>query len=397
MKQQNATAKQALRKAEFVAVATNIINRRGVSGMALADVAADIGLAPKASAYYFRRKEDLATACFLDAIQRIQHLIALASERAQADMRLADFLALFFDLRRRAKLGEIDELTALNDVRALNSAEVNAAFVALFRDMRALISDVQVDKNRLALSSHAHLILAHCHWSAFWLIGVLPDRYPKVCDRLTDIIINGLAAKGQAWEPLPLITPELEPSDLRGKILNAATKLINRQGYHGASIDKISTEVGTTKGGFYHHMSSKDEMILACFDRSLSIIRETLLAAEDVSENAYQALAAIAAHLVTLQIRDGAALLRMSALTTLPENLQIIVIEKYQQIVHLLASIISDGIIDGSLRPVDATLSAQLILGMLNSADELPTFVPSITTDDATASYVKPCFVGFFS
>lgn len=397
MKQQRETEKQARRKAEFVSAAINIINRRGVSGMALAEVAADIGLAPKASAYYFRRKEDLAAACFLDAIQRMQQLIAVASERAQADLRLAEFFALFFDLRRRAKLGEIDELTALNDVRALNSPEVNAAFVGLFRDMRTLISDVQVDENRLALSSHAHLLLAHCHWSAFWLIGVLPDRYSKVCDRLTDIIINGLAAKGQAWEPLPLITPELESSDLRGKILSAATKLINHQGYHGASVDKISTAVGTTKGGFYHHMGSKDEMILACFDRSLSIIRETLLAAEAVAANAYQAIAAIAAHLVSLQIRDGAALLRMSALTTLPENLQVIVIEKYQQIVHLLASIISDGITDGSLRPVDATLSAQLILGMMNSADELPTFVQSITTDDVTDFYVKPCFVGIFS
>lgn len=391
------TTKQARRSAEFVSAAISIINRRGVSGMVLADVAADLGLAPKASAYYFRRKEDLATACFLDAIQRIQHLIAEACNAAQADQRTLEFLTRFFDLRRRAKLGEIDELTALNDVRALNSPVVNAAFVALFRDMRALISDAQDDVNRLALSSHAHLLLAHCHWSAFWLIGVLPDRYPKVCERLADIIIHGLAATGVPWDPIKLITSEQAPSDLRGTILCAATKLMNRQGYHGASVDKISAEVATTKGGFYHHMGSKDEMILACFDRSLSIMRESLLAAEAVSANGYQALVTLAAHLVSLQLRDGEALLRMSALTTLPENLQAVVIEKYQQIVHLLASIISDGISDGSLRPVDAMLSAQLILGMINSADELPTFVPSITANDATSYYVKPCFTGIFS
>jgi tetratricopeptide (TPR) repeat protein len=51
----------------------------------------------------------------------------------------------------------------------------------------------------------------------------------------------------------------------RATFLTAATRLINQRGYRGASVDKISQQLNVTKGSFYHHHETKEELIGACF------------------------------------------------------------------------------------------------------------------------------------
>jgi AcrR family transcriptional regulator len=60
-----ATARYAARREAILAAAIGILNRQGVKGMTLAGVAAEVGLITTSVTYYFRRKEDLAAACFL--------------------------------------------------------------------------------------------------------------------------------------------------------------------------------------------------------------------------------------------------------------------------------------------------------------------------------------------
>ena len=50
--------KYAERQARIIGVATRIINRRGVSGMTLAQVAAEMDMTPANIAYYFKTKEE---------------------------------------------------------------------------------------------------------------------------------------------------------------------------------------------------------------------------------------------------------------------------------------------------------------------------------------------------
>ena len=59
-----------------------------------------------------------------------------------------------------------------------------------------------------------------------------------------------------------------------------------------------------------------------------------------------------------------------------------------------IASVISDGIADGSIRQIDANLGAHLLMAMINGADELPYFVKNISSIDAINFYVRPIFKG---
>jgi AcrR family transcriptional regulator len=49
----------------------------------------------------------------------------------------------------------------------------------------------------------------------------------------------------------------------RERIVESARKLFNRHGFEQVSIDTVMSEAGLTRGGFYNHFQSKDELYAA--------------------------------------------------------------------------------------------------------------------------------------
>ena len=49
----------------------------------------------------------------------------------------------------------------------------------------------------------------------------------------------------------------------KGKLLDAALRVIRAQGYAGSSVDDICREAGVTKGSFFHHFKGKDDLAIA--------------------------------------------------------------------------------------------------------------------------------------
>ena len=94
------------------------------------------------------------------------------------------------------------------------------------------------------------------------------------------------------------------------------------------------------------------------------------------------------------QLSGEDTLLRLSAGTTLPESLQPNVYMEYNRIALRIASMFSDGIIDGSVRPLDSFAAAEALLGMINTSDELKYFVRNINFDVAVRFYIQPLFSG---
>jgi TetR/AcrR family transcriptional regulator, transcriptional repressor for nem operon len=57
-------------------------------------------------------------------------------------------------------------------------------------------------------------------------------------------------------------TPE-HKARTRAKIIDSARVMFNRHGFEQVSIDEIMKQAGLTRGGFYNHFSSKDELYAA--------------------------------------------------------------------------------------------------------------------------------------
>lgn len=66
-----------------------------------------------------------------------------------------------------------------------------------------------------------------------------------------------------SFEPL---TPERRRAMTRQHLLDAAAIVFARDGFHGATIDKIAERAGFTKGAVYSNFKSKDDLFLALLD-----------------------------------------------------------------------------------------------------------------------------------
>ncbi|MCW1382470.1 TetR/AcrR family transcriptional regulator [Novosphingobium sp. KCTC 2891] len=53
------------------------------------------------------------------------------------------------------------------------------------------------------------------------------------------------------------------PVTARDKLLEAAVKLVRRQGFAGTSVEQLCGEAGVTKGAFFHHFASKEALGVA--------------------------------------------------------------------------------------------------------------------------------------
>jgi TetR/AcrR family transcriptional repressor of nem operon len=78
----------------------------------------------------------------------------------------------------------------------------------------------------------------------------------------------------------------------RGKILDAAQSLVLDRGYVGMTVDHVLNEVGITKGAFFHHFKSKDDLARALLqryaERDERLYRETRERAEKLSDDPLQ-------------------------------------------------------------------------------------------------------------
>lgn len=62
----------------------------------------------------------------------------------------------------------------------------------------------------------------------------------------------------------------------REALLESALSAFIEHGYGGVSIDAIAREARVTKGAFYHHFGSKQELLAECYERQVRTIAEDL-------------------------------------------------------------------------------------------------------------------------
>lgn len=53
------------------------------------------------------------------------------------------------------------------------------------------------------------------------------------------------------------------PATARDKLLEAAVRLVRAQGFSATSVEQLCTDAGVTKGAFFHHFASKEQLGVA--------------------------------------------------------------------------------------------------------------------------------------
>jgi AcrR family transcriptional regulator len=390
------------RREEIIGVATGILNRRGVRSMTLAEVAAACGMATTGIAYYFGRKEDLAAACLVAGLDRLEAMVRAVADAPTAGERLRRFWTHYFEHKARVVLGREREIPILSDIRTLSEpihTEVSRRYAAFFQSFRELLRAPDLKWLRGdAAWARTHLILEHLYWLNVWLPWFEVEDYPRLCERVLDLLFNGLAAELRLG-PAPLeIKPRraghAAPPDA---FLIAATREVNIHGFKGASVDRISASLKRTKGAFYHHNSSKDELLVAGFERTFDILREGQSAALRAEGDALNQLQLAIVTLLAFQLSPGGPLMRTSALQSLPMATRHAMIERSNRVTARFAAMIADGVAQGVMRAVDPLIAAHMVTASINAIADLRLGPERGSASEQVGRYMTPILYGLFA
>ena len=153
----------------------------------------------------------------------------------------------------------------------------------------------------------------------------------------------------------------------RESILNAAAQIFQEKGYHAASMQDIAEAVDLKKGSLYHHVDSKQEILLALLDEALIMIVERLESAispgNSPTQNINQLMRAYLDFLAENRSLSSVLLLEYRSLETEYKDLHI---PRRDQVEAIWNQVLAEGISSGEFRIDQPGLASKALLGVLN-------------------------------
>ena len=153
----------------------------------------------------------------------------------------------------------------------------------------------------------------------------------------------------------------------RDDILEAAAQVFRQKGFHGASMNDIADAVKLRKASLYHHVASKQEILLDLLDRALELLNErisaittqSLTADEKLRQmiHAYLSILAENMDLASVLLFEHRALDRRQHARHIPNR------DKFES---LWKDVISEGVQQKRFACDDPALATRALFGSLN-------------------------------
>lgn len=178
----------------------------------------------------------------------------------------------------------------------------------------------------------------------------------------------------------------IKARDVRqSEILECAMRLFIERGYDATSINHIIGRAGISKGAFYHHFQSKEDLIEALARRyaeeSAAAARPIL---EDESLDSFSRLSSFLASMRQHKIEKAAQLRTTFEPLFRPENIQLYHRTQKAMVTimrPILAEIIADGVEEKCFDVPDADAAADVILGLMVGTRDIMTDIYSARSD----------------
>lgn len=153
----------------------------------------------------------------------------------------------------------------------------------------------------------------------------------------------------------------------RADILQAAAAIFSQKGYHAASMQDIADAVRLQKPSLYHHVESKQDILMAILDQTLELliaeIAEIVDTHLDPGQKLLQAMMRYVDRLT--EHADISAVLLLEH-RSLEEDLRAQHIQKRDCYERYWRQIIQEGIDAGIFRDLDVVITTAGLLGVMN-------------------------------
>ena len=163
------------------------------------------------------------------------------------------------------------------------------------------------------------------------------------------------------------MSPQQRGEETRSHILQAAEECFAQRGYDGVGVAEICRRAGVTKGGFYHHFSSKQAVFLELLTRWLAGLGTQIAAARGEAETVPEGFLQMARMTrQVFQAAGGQLPIFLEFLTQAMHDPEVwqATIAPYRQYRAFFRDMVEAGIAEGTLRPVDPEVAAQVIVSL---------------------------------
>lgn len=155
--------------------------------------------------------------------------------------------------------------------------------------------------------------------------------------------------------------------DRKAEILDAALTLFVKKGFNRTSIQDIADAAGITKGGLYHYLKSKEEILFLLHERFISDGLPKLKLIEEESLPTEEKLVKLLkTHLEIIKdYKDDITIFYKEYNNLSPENYQI-VLKKRNDYESIFVNVLEEGRINGVFNVENSRISSFFILGASN-------------------------------
>ena len=153
----------------------------------------------------------------------------------------------------------------------------------------------------------------------------------------------------------------------RAEILETAAQIFREKGFHGTSMQDIAQAVNLKKASLYHHISSKQGILLALLDDALDLLIERITVVKNQKIPPEEKLRqAIACYLQILaEHRDLSAVLLFEH-RSLDRDLHAKHVPRRDRFESIWREMIQEGMQQGTFSQMDASLAARALMGVMN-------------------------------
>ena len=158
-----------------------------------------------------------------------------------------------------------------------------------------------------------------------------------------------------------------EGSDRRAAILETAARLICEKGYEGTSIQDIADAAGLTKAGLYHHIRSKEHLLLEIQNYGMDVFEEGVLKAVSPIADPLDRLKACMARNILL-VTEGwskEVTIILHEHATLTGEARAHINARKKRYVRFLEASFAEAVKLGRIRPVNPKVAAFAFLGQV--------------------------------
>lgn len=181
------------------------------------------------------------------------------------------------------------------------------------------------------------------------------------------------------------------PGYAREDVIRIAVNQFNTHGYEATSMGALATTLGVSKSAIYHHITSKEEILVEATDQALEALFDVIEEADATPGTAEDRLAAVisgATRVLCEKPENVTLLLRLRGNTEVEKQ----ILERRRLITRRFIDFVASAQEEGAVRStLDAGMVARLTFGMINSLVEW--YRPDGPISPEELSEIMPDFV----